>query len=927
MRPLFQTITYLVVAGLSLVTASLVRSCDDPLVCYLNSLDIELPDTCIPLSNGKDLCISNFHCDGVQISSIPSAYVPPSSLSLGIYGLGTECSAKTKYGLLPGKVTVTISQTDIDATVRIQKKDEYPIATWLPKCNVSSIVIGIDFGDPLLDIFAGEISKVIENLIYKATCVGLQKLLVTNVTQFIDHKLNPALSKIISSPASPYPVYNDRYVDWNNSIVSKAHHAVDKIRGLSNLPDFISCMIKAHSADVLYEIVRDVVSLVPGNFNVPKTVPVLTAGDVALSITGVSLGGLDTVDDLEILEPLGVQSKVTMRSALRFDYMHLNVTMHLKVTKDIDGQTATYDEDIMLTLQIEDLNAVVDLVVAVDDHFLESLYLDQLGALGCWAASLSEISIPNFDVQLNPAQLRISQVSGSAGALEKDIVSLLDNVFLLLLSPKGFNQLTQEVLRGAIQGPLRTSVNEKLATFLLELRGEQPCLTHYPYDDEVQLIDWRLSKIVNTIDGLVNEYIGPQGVNQLLSCATNGTGSLAFDTKFISIAIGGLNSFYALQVLSPPPNENMLYRLQNLIGLGFCESKDSAACSPLTVTISSSREVVDMIARSISVSLARTVSSFKLSLSVSNLAVFLDSFLAVDFNSFRDLQRPQLGTTGCVASTMQNASLQNLSLSLSSAEMSIESTTGGISAHRNITLGVSKFLNFLTRPQKIDAHNAQTMAELNDAGPTCANGGVNPNIHTDTIDSGSGGGGNGILGGLNWQWELFILCVGCTLCLAGLLMAYSYWGTARKRGSRGKMCGLDMRYGVAVLEDDEEEERERKEREKKLISLSYHNDNASVKSTLWDKYRCAEGLVFNPEVPVWIRYAIPLVILGNIYLFIQSNMSADAVSVMVSITTGTTVHDVGSVFDFGLGGTVSDMWSAKGNVMTCNRNTCSVSAK
>lgn len=909
-----QLIIYATLLTLLVAREVVESTCDDPLVCYLNSLEFHLPDFCATLSNGKDLCIEDFTCDGVQISSIPSYYQSPTTLGFGVHGLGTACAAKTKYGRLPGEVSVAIKDTTIDADLFIHKKGEYANQLRLKHCNVSSIYVGVDFSDPILEAFAGEISAIIEKVVYKGTCVALNALLVTNVTNFVNDKLNPALAQIAASQPSAYPDYGDRYLDWNQSVVPKVHHAVDKIRGLSNLPDFVRCMV--NDGDALYEAVSDAIQLLPWEVALPETVPLLATEDMSLALTDLSLAGVDTLQGLEILEPLA-QSKVTMRSALSFEELALNVSLRVKVQKTIDGQAAVYDEVVQVRVALADISAVVDLVVAFDDHFLQSMYLDQLSNLGCWVQPLAEISIPNFDLHLNPTKVTIQEVSGNAGALEGDITALIDNALLLLLSPAGFNQLVQDVLHGAVQGPLRSKINQELSTALLQIRSEQPCLSHYPYNDEVNLIDWRYSKIVTILNGLLNEYLGPAGVNKILSCATRGTGSISVETRFINVAVSGLNSFYAFSLLAPlaaDSTASAVYELTSVLGLGFC---DPSLCNPLTVTISGSRALIDSIATSLSASLARSLSSYRVSVALDNLYLSLTSLLAWDFNKVRDLQQKQLSETGCFPATIQNASLQNASLTLSSAQLSISTVSQGVQATRNITGGLSALLAFLTEPAHLARHNAKMENNLQSAAATCANGGVKPAVDVDT-DGSSSGGKDLFLGALSWQWELFVLCVACTACLAALLLAYNYWGSSHPHGkgslsgapsSRWRLRCLD--YGAALLDYESEVDEDDFDRDSIIAeSLAHDGTLRGRMSHYWHRWHCADALLFHRRIPALIRYSLPLVILGNIVLFIQSNMSADAVSVMVSVTTGTTVHDVGSIFDFGLGSTVHDMWAA-----------------
>jgi hypothetical protein len=80
--------------------------------------------------------------------------------------------------------------------------------------------------------------------------------------------------------------------------------------------------------------------------------------------------------------------------------------------------------------------------------------------------------------------------------------------------------------------------------------------------------------------------------------------------------------------------------------------------------------------------------------------------------------------------------------------------------------------------------------------------------------------------------------------------------------------------------------------------------------TLWEKLDCSNAPVFHSKVPMWLQIALPIVIIGNMGMFLNSNTIPDTVSVMVEIDCKTNVITPDSVLDFGLASTVHDMWEA-----------------
>ena len=123
---------------------------------------------------------------------------------------------------------------------------------------------------------------------------------------------------------------------------------------------------------------------------------------------------------------------------------------------------------------------------------------------------------------------------------------------------------------GLFQGKIRHALNEKLTAKILSAQAASTCPQHEP-SNSAQPIIWSDSKLFGLLDTVVNEKLGASGVNKLLDCITNGTGSIAISTKSWDIALTGLNSFYNLTLLEPftPGDADYLpYNLKNTIALG-----------------------------------------------------------------------------------------------------------------------------------------------------------------------------------------------------------------------------------------------------------------------------------------------------------------------------------------------------------------------
>jgi len=913
-------------ASILVVQAARVQrnDCQDPLSCYLNSIEIDIPDSCQDVM-GTDLCIENFSCYGIYLTAIPSEYEPPTTLNVGAVGLGTYCEGDYSYGrLVKGSATALINATDFDVGFFVGKEGELPVSTSFSHCNLTSIDVKISFSSKVLDGIAPALEELIKDGVDTLLCTDIPNFLEVNVTQALVTNVDPALEQLIHSQPSPLPVYNSHYTAWGDSIISKIKKIVDMIDGVADLKDFLLCFLQPSNAGAIKSaMMQEIQSLFltqPGDaassssdgevwdsfetdagsyrVGIPADTVIFEKANFppgynsTVTLASVKVRGLDTVDELDILDPIE-KSNVTLRTVVGFS----NITIELGVEVDVvptgeDQSSSTrgkwqvrgrerYTERLKVTLRMTEVSFLMDLVLAVNAFVLKSYYLDQLSTRSCWLSAVDQISIANLQLHTTINTLESVQVAGSAGELEADVIALVNNAVLLLISPEGFGQLTTDLINGLMQGPLRNDFNARAAAQLATAKADAPCLTHYPYNDHPDYIVWANSSIVNTVDFVVNDLLGYQGINKLMTCATNGTGELALNTSRLQLSLGGLNSFYALKILSPLRYGNdddvKPYELESLISLGFCPFIGSPSCNPLEVLLSfnpdtlSSEDTPSASPSKLTAAFAQAVSAFDLSLSMSNFSLYLNTEMKLDKDGLRDTQYSQLDTLGCVGQSFNAIAIEGVSLSVVDARLSIDDGE----MQRNVTTLIDKVLSAITRSDKIEERNNQIAYDLSVAEETCASGGVAPNVVVTDEDSSKKT--------MDWQWELFILVVGCLSSLIMLLAAYNYFGKAGKN-----VCTPDF-----VFQKSEEE-----------------SADMTLPTRLYYRWDCKNSLLFHLNVPLWLRVVIPLCILGNIAMFLNSNIVPDAVSVMVKLVIGTKTIDVGSVFDFGLKSTVVDMWKA-----------------
>lgn len=246
-----------------------------------------------------------------------------------------------------------------------------------------------------------------------------------------------------------------------------------------------------------------------------------------LSLTAVKLRGLNTLNTIDLLEPV-VTSNVTLHSVIGFDSLTVEVSLDMDVVPTYSAvhntrksgqkpgklqRKGAYTEKLQVTLAMKDVSFLVDMVLAVNAFVLKSYYLDQLSTKSCWLSAIDEINIANMQLHTSITTLSAVQVVGDAGALEHDILSLINNAVLLFVSPSAFGTLTTDVINGMMQGPVRARFNTVAAATLQDAKANTPCLTHYPYNDKPDWIVWANSTLIKTADFIVNDVLGYKGMD------------------------------------------------------------------------------------------------------------------------------------------------------------------------------------------------------------------------------------------------------------------------------------------------------------------------------------------------------------------------------------------------------------------------------
>jgi len=896
----------LVLMALMLAASSSQQPCviGDPLQCKLNSLVFKLPDSCFA-ANGKTLCLSDTIISLITLTGIPSAYLPATTLQIGASGVGASVSAIYTYGRLSGTMAAVVSNTAFLIDVLVTKggyNNEMPIATNFTYCDFESIDIVVTFSGAGLDALSGVVEKVLAQEIQNLVCINLANFVAVNVTDSLQTKLQPSLVSLVTQQASSPPTQYawPTYISWQDSLIGQAHNGIAKL----STSKLASCFQEQHPEVVFPLIVSaankfiDVATNGTGMIlaNLTSSSPLLVSGNATLSLVSLSVSGLDTIKSLSLLEPVPT-SNVSLTSSFGIDRLVTELVVKFE-TKNSQNQVV-YTELISIKVSVANVTLVVESVLAVNKDRLDALYLDQIFSRACLASTVDDFSISSIVLELSVTKLVVDSIQGDSGALEGDIVQLLDN--FMLLATEGFSQLTTDVVAGIMQGPFRSALNKAIVES--KPRHTATCPQHQQDPSSNPVLVWSQSQFLTKIDTILPS---PAAINKFVQCVTDGTGAITLDISQLplpfhqpngpqlTISLAGLSSFFDFDILAPYSEPSLAYTLGNTIGLGNCTSSTSPECQPLQIVISSS---------SSSPSSSSSQSS-SISISLENLAVSLDLLAKLNLNSFFDLQVGQVGVKGCIASSFEALQISTLNASLSSAIVEINK---GTERSRVITNGVSFVLNFLTNSLKLAQLNEQIAAQLSQSSEVCANGGVMP--------SGSGDTSSHLP---PWEWQLSLIVVSGVIALGILSASYYFYGRTGTKTQLRAIFGKFSLLGAGEQEENEEEAEEELARNSDLIlSKDHQRDEKNVPGWLSFPTEAELSLFRNPRIPLWIRILLPLCILVNIALFIDSNASPNAVAVAVTASYGSFTTPQINVFVFTLGGTVQDMWCVLKRMYLC----------
>lgn len=826
------------------------RDCGSPLDCWLDGLVFIIPDPSCITFEGQRGCISRFTCSKSGFTLIRSSYLFPSSVAVDVVNVHTICHGAWKYSYFGGFVTVNLINTDISTSI-LFVDEKLTVA----KCSIPNMVIEFHFSGgfgSLLQTLSKLFDKPLRSQIRSFVCDDLFPKIALKSSDFITHVIDPYLSNIISSQASPIHALPSNYFNWNSSSTRYFHKYMKSLisgRNLQSISEYFPKdidfrMIDLHNKSFFFE------------FRTSKNLTSVL-GNVTLTAHKLHLVDMEgiTVDPLT-----PAISNVSVATLISIRKVTASVSMSVEVypaDKDLSGDVLVEFFDVHIV--VENFTATLDVALIVSHEYVSGLHGDQISDPYCLIAIPKEMFVDSVVAKAQISSVGLQSSGSSGGRLyraESGVDKLLNESLRVLTD--GSPQRVSDIFAGALQGPLRQHLNKLLSG----LRESSSCPEHRPRNGS-DIIDWRKLRHL----GVQKDRISVAGlVSAAVDARTDGTGAVVLRTPSgWTVGAAGLDSFFNLSLADFNVSSGLFHAS---VGIG-----EGCGLSGLCGMRPVSGHAVGRVKGQ------RT--------NVVGSASFLQAsvalFASVDVNVLRNMNVSQLSRPHCLVSALNSLGVRDLQASIGDVEASVDGVDVG-----NVAQEFTERLFGLTRVEDTSsAINLLLNVALEDASRRCFQSIPAKPSGDEPKDP---------------FWASRTFATSATVGIACLVTAF----LVRSRNVRRSECeaqkdksGVFSRNGnINVSSEDDLVEPPRTE-----TSLPFATEKRESLHPV--------ALSYRQDLSLCLRLALPVLISANICLFLFANFSTGARVTLSAVVSSHVFSPSEPVFLFSLGDTVRDMWRAK----------------
>ncbi|GMI40711.1 hypothetical protein TeGR_g11842 [Tetraparma gracilis] len=871
------------------------ESTESALESFLKKLTVSIPDQSFEEQTGVagfdmatlTMDLTDLVCKNAFVGSMSASEGPDSSMAYSVGGIGATCSGTWAYtyGILSGEgyLTVILGDTSAALTMQMVKdpEDYYVMSVGVPECAISVNIARLDFGGSLeaniVDLFSGAIELFIETSLDEIVCNlaqdGISDAINPLLADFNENISKPMIANAPDmQPVVPAP---SPYIDWpSQGWLDMVDFVVDLIGVCLPINDMVGIFLDAGELSLQ-------------NLNITQNVTIPSYANLDLMLNFVNITGLDTFSEFDVLQydesPI---ARHTLTEKLDLDNFGVAVGAGIYLTplEQLAGSVPLF-EQFAISLEISQLKTHIVNFLAMTGTEVGPLHVEQLIASPtCLMKSVDSANFTDLGVSVSIDTFQLDGVNVAPNTLEGDINEFV-NVFADVMLDD-FNPWVTDFIGGALQGPVKTLVNQKLNN--LVVTADDTCAAHEVWaSDEFEFLELdKIPEIMlppssdpssasdaasligkDLMDRIVDGFLSPSGINSFIDCfvqALVGGGGTVVDVapmdgfriQIKDAFVNGMDSFYALDLSIPDP-----YSVRAGVGLGDSSIKDFSFGMTVVIEFGDSVDTMDI------------------KFTFSDLLLELQLMMKMRVASLMNMQVDGLSTSGCLLSTVEEMELNDLLISMGDVEIDIKTTTLTSSA-RWLYGGtqVSELLNKIFAAMFWGAKpvvNDLGGMFLKSSAETCANNGVPVPKEKELTPVESA-----------LAWISFITAQNLLLVLCFVLLWYMYRFKSNKTARKKKI-----------------------ELAKKCMDEGKMDDAEKLLNTIKPKTNWNTAMLFHPDISPAVRYGVVFIQCCLFILFLWANLNPGAsVDLYLKIANDPIVIE--DLFLFTLGGTISDMLNA-----------------
>ena len=382
------------------------------------------------------------------------------------------------------------------------------------------------------------------------------------------------------------------------------------------------------------------------------TVHLPVLGNVSVSVLSLSVAGLDSVEEVSLLEPVA-GDVAALRSRLALGTLNASVSVEMR------SSALTSPVKLGLSVSLRGLSLGAQGRLAVNSSALSDIDSGQLLSPACWLRMVLEGSLQSIDAGI--AGIGLSVRGNDWGASSQEVTARLGAPLHVQLPKMASDALA------AVVNPLIASEIAKLQ------HGNCPDVPppSPPLPPSRFAYDWGNCSALAQIDHVINDVIGGN-LDMLVDALTKGTGAISLPAS-------------KLPPISLPGNITLTFQTLSVAGLDSVE--EVSLLEPVAGDVAALRSRLALGTLNVSVSVemrsSALTSPVKLGLSVSlrGLSLGAQGRLAINTSVVEDLQLLQvLNGSGCLPRMVLEGSLQSIDAGIAGIGLAVRGNDWGASS-------------------------------------------------------------------------------------------------------------------------------------------------------------------------------------------------------------------------------------------------------